>query len=89
MAVNFTFDRLKLGFGRHSTVWEVVDEAAEPNAPRALKLNRADVDWWREEVGLLARLRNAPCVVQIVASFEVRGPDGTHGCVSWDPRAVS
>jgi serine/threonine protein kinase len=68
----------KLGFGRHSTVWEAHDGAG---VAVAVKINRASVDWWRDEVDFLAQVRNAPCVVQLLASFELHGPNGAHGCL--------
>lgn len=71
--------REKLGFGRFSTTWaaaHVVDGRAV-----AVKVNRSDVDWWKEEVEMLCALRNEPCVLHIDASFELRGPNGVHGCI--------
>lgn len=71
--------RQKLGFGRFSTTWaatHVVDGRAA-----AVKVNRSDVDWWKEEVEMLSELRNEPCVLHIDASFELRGPNGVHGCI--------
>jgi serine/threonine protein kinase len=71
--------RQKLGFGRFSTTWAAT-HVVEGRAV-AVKVNRSDVDWWKEEVEMLSELRNEPCVLHIDASFELRGPNGVHGCI--------
>jgi serine/threonine-protein kinase SRPK3 len=67
----------KLGFGRFSTTWSVSRDGRES----ALKIHRASADWWKDEVDLLRKVRNEPCVLQIDSSFELRGDNGTHGCI--------
>ncbi len=67
----------KLGFGRFSTTWSVSRDGRES----ALKIHRASADWWKDEVDLLRKVRNEPCVLQIDTSFELRGDNGTHGCI--------
>jgi serine/threonine protein kinase len=71
--------RQKLGFGRFSTTWAAAHGVDGRAA--AVKVNRSDVDWWKEEVEMLSELRNEPCVLHIDASFELRGPNGVHGCI--------
>jgi serine/threonine protein kinase len=70
--------RQKLGFGRFSTTWAA---ASDGGREVAIKVNRSDVDWWKDEVAMLGELRNEPCVLQAEASFELRGPNGVHGCL--------
>jgi peptidoglycan hydrolase CwlO-like protein len=45
----------KAGFGRYSTVWRVTATDAHDTQPSAMKVYRADVDWWKEEVAALKR----------------------------------
>jgi serine/threonine-protein kinase SRPK3 len=67
----------KLGFGRYSTVWA----AAGQDGPGAVKVHRADADWWQDEVDVLTKLRNLPCVPQLLGSFAIRSASGEHGCI--------
>ena len=73
----------KLGFGRFSTVWACVDRA-EPAAhepTHALKISRSDDSGWRDEVETLGKIGAHPCVVRMLASFEVRSGKRAYGCV--------
>ena len=73
----------KLGFGRFSTVWACVDRA-EPAAhepTHALKISRSDDSCWRDEVETLGKIGAHPCVVRMLASFEVRSGKRAFGCV--------
>jgi serine/threonine protein kinase len=68
----------KLGFGRYATVWRVTSDHAET---AAMKIYRADADWWKEEVAALTAVRNLPCIVQLLATHSVSSPNGEHGCI--------
>ena len=68
----------KLGFGRYATVWRVTSDHAEI---AAMKIYRADADWWKEEVEALTAVRNLPCIVQLLATHTVHSPNGDHGCI--------
>ena len=73
----------KLGFGVHATAWSVCASAASRNAPptHAVKIHRADDDTWREEVDTLMHARGDQGILRIAASFDHRGPNGSHGCI--------
>jgi serine/threonine-protein kinase SRPK3 len=75
----------KLGFGRYSTVWA----ASGADGRGAVKVHRADVDWWREEVDVLTKLRNLPCVPQLLGSFVLRSANGEHGCIVTEPMGAT
>ena len=68
----------KLGFGRYATVWRVTSDHAET---AAMKIYRADAEWWKEEVEALTAVRNLPCIVQLLATHAVPSPNGEHGCI--------
>jgi len=80
----------KLGWGQFSTVWLCKDEA--PDAPRrilALKIQRSAAKYTEaavDEITLCSQVRDgdptgaAQCV-QLVDSFEHRGPHGCHVCM--------
>lgn len=73
----------KLGFGVHATAWSVCASAASRNAQatHAVKIHRADDDTWREEVDTLMHVRGDQGILRIAASFDHRGPNGSHGCI--------
>lgn len=73
----------KLGFGVHATAWSVCATAASRNAQatHAVKIHRADDDTWREEVDTLMHARGDQGILRIAASFDHRGPNGSHGCI--------
>jgi serine/threonine protein kinase len=73
----------KLGFGVHATAWSACATAASRNAPatHAVKIHRADDDTWRDEVDTLMHVRGDTGILRIAASFDHRGPNGSHGCI--------
>ena len=71
----------KAGFGRYSTVWRVAAADGHDAQPAAMKVYRADVAWWKEEVAALTAVRNLPCIVQLLATQTVASPNGEHGCI--------
>jgi serine/threonine protein kinase len=68
----------KLGFGRYATVWRVTGADGKE---AALKIYKADAEWWTDEVAALTAVRNLPCIVQLLSTLTVASPNGEHGCI--------
>lgn len=84
----------KLGFGRSSTVWLARDLDARRHVALKLFINAAAMgDELDHEISIYRQISNTPAnehpgraaVRQLLDSFDVAGPDGSHRCLVHPP----